>query len=154
MESILTSVKSLLGLSEEFVEFDEQIMMHINSAIFTLAQIGVGPISIFKVTGKEDTFEDYLGDDLPKFPGVSTYLYYRTRLGFDPPTNSFMIEQIKNEIAELEWRMQVEKEIPLKEVVEESENEEEDDYPYIPDPILPEEPDEPDLEEGDDFQNE
>lgn len=114
MDSILTSVKSLLGLMEEITEFDEQIMMYINSAIFTLAQLGVGPSTIFKVTTKEDTYEDYLGDDLQRFPGVPMYLYYRTRLGFDPPSNSFMIEQIQQEITELEWRMRVETETPVK----------------------------------------
>lgn len=104
-ESILTSVKKLLGVTEECEEFDPDILMNINAAIFTLRQLGVGPKEGFTVTNKEQTFQEYIGDDVLNIPQVKMYLYYKVRLGWDTPTSSFVLENIKQEIAEAEWRM-------------------------------------------------
>lgn len=106
MDSILESVKSLLGLMEENTFFDEQIKININSAIAILSQIGVGPKEGFVVTGKEDTYGDYLGENESVFSSnVKMYLYYRTKLGFDSTgLNSYMITQINNCIEELTCR--------------------------------------------------
>lgn len=106
-DSILNSVKKLLGYEPEYVEFDPDIIMHINSAIFTLRQIGIGPKYGFTVTSEDDTYADYLGDWNLEVNAVKMYLYYKTRLGFDTPQNSYLIEQIKDQIRELEWRLNI-----------------------------------------------
>lgn len=103
-ESILTSVKILLGLSEDCIEFDLNIMMFINSAIATLTQIGVGPSRGFVVTSKDDTYGAWLGD-MTHMQDVKTYLYYKTRLAFDPPSSSSVMERFKEMIAESETRL-------------------------------------------------
>lgn len=102
-ESILTSVKKLLGLTEENEEFDLDIMMHINGAITILTQIGVGPSDGFIVTSKSDSYADWLGDT-KQLQNVKLYLYWKTRLSFDPPTQSSVIECMKEMIREAECR--------------------------------------------------
>lgn len=103
-DSILSSVKKLLGLSPDNEVFDVDIMMCINNAITILTQIGVGPIEGFVVTGKEDTYEDWLGD-LTNLQNVKMYLYYRTRLAFDPPSHGSLMEALKEQIRETECRL-------------------------------------------------
>lgn len=105
-ESILTSVKKLLGIMEECAEFDSDIIMNINSAINTLFQLGVGKEG-FMINSKEDTYEDLLGELTPMFQNVKMYLFLKTRLGFDPPQTQALITSTKEMISELEWRIQI-----------------------------------------------
>lgn len=107
-DSILTSVKKLLGIEEDMDAFDVDILMNINAALFTLKQIGVGSAIGFTVESKNDTFHDFLGDNKKLIDQVKMYLYYKTKLGFDPPTNPSLLESIKAMIQEAEWRLLVE----------------------------------------------
>lgn len=111
-ESILTSVKKLLGIEETCEEFDLDIMTNINGAISSLRQMGVGPTSGFLVTNKNVTYSDYLGSDSLLIPNVKLYLYYKCRLSFDAPTSSAVMECIKELLREVEWRLNVEGDIP------------------------------------------
>lgn len=43
MDSILTSVKKLLGLPADYEAFDPDIVMYINTVLMILSQMGVGP---------------------------------------------------------------------------------------------------------------
>lgn len=106
-DSILNSVKKQLGLEPSYDSFDLDIIMNINSAIATLSQLGVGPEYGYIVTGQQDTYMDYLGDSEPMFQWVKMYLYLKTRLGFDPPSNSFVLQSMKDQVSELEWRMKI-----------------------------------------------
>lgn len=106
LESILTSVKKLLGIMEDCTEFDSDIIMNINSAIATLYQLGVGAEG-FIVTSKEETYEDLLGDLTPMFQNVKIYIFLKTRLGFDPPQTQALITTAKEWVSELEWRINV-----------------------------------------------
>lgn len=106
-ESILTSVKKLLGIQEECEEFDQDILVNINAAIFTLRQIGVGPVEGFTIIDKTQTFQDYLGGGNLEIPQVRMYLYLKTKLGFDPPSSSFVLESIKQMISEAEYRLNI-----------------------------------------------
>ena len=49
MDSILTSVKKLLGLAEGYTAFDADLIMHINSVLMILNQMGVGPEKTFAI---------------------------------------------------------------------------------------------------------
>lgn len=108
-ESILDSTKKVLGIEPEATAFDIDIIMHINTAFFTLQQIGIGPASGFMITDNKTNWEDFLG---PKtnFNAVKTYMYLRVRILFDPPATSFALDAINKQITELEWRLNVEAE--------------------------------------------
>ena len=107
MESILTSIKKLLGLEESYEQFDVDIIMHINTVFMVLTQLGVGPSSGFSIKDKSSSWDDFLGSDSAKIASVKTYMALRVRLLFDPPSSSVVVEAIKENIKELEWRLTV-----------------------------------------------
>lgn len=107
-KSILNSVKKLLGLLPELKEFDSDILMNLNSAIFTLQQIGVGPNELFIVEDETQTYDDFLGEMSNLTPQVRMYLYYKCKIGFDPPQNSSVFKSIEDMIKEAEWRLNTE----------------------------------------------
>lgn len=109
MDSILTTIKKLLGITEEYDHFDQDLIIHINSAFMTLAQLGVGPKDGFAIQSVNDTWSDFMPNN-PKLESVKTYIGLKVRLIFDPPTSSFVLDAYKNVIAELEWRLNVEAE--------------------------------------------
>lgn len=106
MESILTSIKKLLGIAEEYEHFDNDIIMHINSVLMTLTQIGVGPEEGFSITDKYATWSDFI-PDMSKLHAVKSYVYLKVRLLFDPPLNSAVMESMNRMATELEWRLNV-----------------------------------------------
>lgn len=106
-DSILTSVKKILGIEESYEHFDADIIMHINTVLLILIQMGVGPSSGFSITSKEQTWEDFLGSELTKLEMVKTYVALRVRLIFDPPANGTAVEVMKETIKELEYRMYI-----------------------------------------------
>ncbi len=103
-ESILTSIKKLLGIGEEYTHFDPDIVMHINTALGILTQLGVGPASGFSISDKSAVWTDFI-PDMSKFEMVKSYVHLKTKLIFDPPASSAVIEVIKVQIQELEWRL-------------------------------------------------
>lgn len=109
-ESILTSVKKLLGIDETCEEFDLDITLAINSAMFTLMQLGVGPEDGFRITNKNTTYSDYLGENSILIPEVKMYLYYKTKLSWDPPSSSVLSETLKQRASESEWRLLIQAE--------------------------------------------
>lgn len=108
MDSILTSIKKLLGIVEEDTNFDADIIMHINTVLFVLAQIGVGPSDGFVITGEEQTWNDFMPEEkLAKIQSIKTYIYLKVRLIFDPPTSTTAMTALKDLIAEMEWRLNI-----------------------------------------------
>lgn len=105
-ESILTSIKKLLGITEDYTSFDTDIIIHINSVFTTLNQLGVGPTKRFKITGKETKWNAFASDE-EFIDSVKTYIYLKVKIVFDPPLNSSVMEAYKQEIKELEWRLNV-----------------------------------------------
>lgn len=110
MESILTSIKKMLGITEEYTHFDADLIMHINSVFVTLRQLGVGPEEGFRIEDKTSYWSDFIPEDDMRFESVKTYIYLKVRLLFDPPLNSAVIESINRISNELEWRLNVEAE--------------------------------------------
>ena len=106
MESILTSIKKLLGIEEEYTQFDNDIIMHINSVFLNLTQLGVGPVEGFLIEDDTATWEDFIGDS-NQLQAVKSYMYLKVKLLFDPPLSSSVIESMNRMIAELEWRLNV-----------------------------------------------
>lgn len=106
MDSILTSIKKLLGIAEEYEHFDSEIVMHINSAFSVLTQLGVGPKEGFRIENENATWSEFLCDD-SRLEFVKTYVHLKVKLGFDPPLNAAAIDAINRQISELEWRINV-----------------------------------------------
>lgn len=104
MESILTSIKKLLSISEEDEHFDPDIIIHINSVFMILAQLGVGPTGGFSIKDKTATWNDFITDN-NMIESVKTYIYLKVKLIFDPPTNSSVIAAYNSAITEFEWRL-------------------------------------------------
>jgi len=106
MESILTSIKKLLGIAEDYEQFDPDIIMHINSVFFVLNQLGAGPELGFSIVNKTAIWKDYTGVST-NLEIIKSYVYLKVKLIFDPPTTVALIEAIKNQIQEFEWRIYV-----------------------------------------------
>ena len=107
MESILTSIKKLLGIAEEYEHFDNDIIMHINSVFMILTQLGVGPSKGFMITDSSASWDDFLPEGGEKLQAVKIDMYMKVRLMFDPPTSSAVMESMNRMINELEWRLNV-----------------------------------------------
>ena len=106
MESILTSIKKLLGVQEEYKQFDQDIIIHINSVFMILTQMGVGPEDGFTISDSKTTWSEFTNDD-KKIEAVKSYVYMKVKLLFDPPDRSSVIEAINRSISELEWRLNI-----------------------------------------------
>lgn len=106
MESILTSIKKLLGIEENYTHFDADLIMHINSVFMILTQIGVGPTNGFSIQDAETTWQEFLPED-SNLEAVKSFIHLKVKLMFDPPTNSSHLESIKQLASELEWRLNV-----------------------------------------------
>ena len=105
-DSILTTIKKLLGIAEDDTSFDTDVIVHINMAINVLFQLGVGPSTGFSITGATETWSDYISD-MSKLEMVKTYIYLKVKLVFDPPAQSRVIESYENQIKELDFRLNV-----------------------------------------------
>lgn len=106
MDSILTSVKKLLGIAEEDTSFDTDLIIHINSVFSILIQLGVGSPEGFSIEDNTAVWTDFIKDGT-NLELVKSYVYMKVRLLFDPPTSSSAIETSKSLINELEWRINV-----------------------------------------------
>lgn len=111
MDSILTSIKKMLGITEEYEHFDKDIIMCINSAFMILTQMGVGPSEGFRIKDKASYWDEFVSPEA-NLESVKTYVFMKVKLMFDPPTSSSVLESMKNMISELEWRLNVEAETP------------------------------------------
>ena len=105
MESILTTIKKLLGITEDYTHFDGDLIVHINSVFSILWQLGVGPAKGFAITGVGEKWSDYLPDDSYLIEMVKSYMYLKVRLIFDPPTNGTVTESYNKLASELESRI-------------------------------------------------
>ena len=106
MESILTSIKKLLGIADEYTQFDDDLIMHINAVFMTLCQMGVGPDIPYVITDSGDEWNDF-SEDIETMNAVKSYVHMKVRLIFDPPQNGNLLESLKQLIAEYEWRLNV-----------------------------------------------
>lgn len=106
-DSIFLTVKKMLGIAEEYKAFDLDLVVNINSTFLSLCQLGVGPRFPFSISGEAETWSDLLGEQEAIVQGVATWVFLKTRLVFDPPTQGFLVEEIHKQIDELEWRLNV-----------------------------------------------
>lgn len=105
MDSILTSVKKLMGIDEEYDAFDKDLIIHINSVLMILTQLGVGT-PYFTISGSGETWDDFMGGDA-RIESVKTYVYQKVRMIFDPPTSGTHVQALEKSINEFEWRLEL-----------------------------------------------
>lgn len=111
-ESILDSIKKKLGLDFEYDVYDLDVITHINTVFLTLQQLGIGPVEGYMIEDASDMWDDFLDGEI-RFNAVKSYMYLRVRMLFDPPSNSFTQQAMKEQIQEIEWRLNVEREATL-----------------------------------------
>lgn len=111
--SILKDVRKSLGLVDDDTSFDAELLMHINSAISTLNQNGVGNILVIvddKATwGHLQNPNQTAGNVY--FQWVPLYIHLNTKLLFDPPPPS-NVQYHSSSIEQLLWRLKVAYEEP------------------------------------------
>lgn len=107
MDSILTSVKKLLGITEEYTQFDSDIIIHINAVFLTLFELGIGPSTGFSIVDDSTTWNEYISDNDTLLNAVKSYMYLKVKMLFDPSLTSSVTELMKEQAKEFEWRMNV-----------------------------------------------
>lgn len=103
--SILNDVKHTLGLLPEQTAFDIDIIMHVNNALSTLTQLGVGPVEGYQITGAGNMWDEFADD--PRLNSVKSYVFLKVKLIFDPPGTGFVVASMERQITELEYRINV-----------------------------------------------
>ena len=108
-ESILNTIKKLLGIAPDYKNFDTDIIININTVFMTLHQLGVGPKEGFHIESDREVWDDYISDD-DNLDAVRTYVYLKVKLLFDPPLSATVMESFRQQIQEYEWRLNVQSE--------------------------------------------
>jgi hypothetical protein len=103
-QSILKSVKKVLGIEASDTSFDLDILIHINSAFATLNQLGIGPDDGFEIEDDDAEWSSFYGTD-PRYNAIRTYVWLKVKTVFDPPQTSYAVEAVKEQIREHEWRL-------------------------------------------------
>lgn len=103
-DSILLTIKEMLGLSKEYPAFNTDVIRNVNGSLFILMQNGVGPKTGFRITGETETWQDFIGDR-KDLDAVVNYVYLKARIVFDPPTNASVLQALKEEAKEYESRL-------------------------------------------------
>ena len=122
MDSILTSIKKLLGIAEDYEHFDQDLIIHINSVLSVLTQLGVGPSEGFSIEDENATWKDFIPED-KRLSSIRSYVYMKVKLLFDPPLSSSVMESMNRMISEFEWRLNVAAEPTQSNEEEEIQNE-------------------------------
>lgn len=110
VESILETIKKMLGLPKDYDSFDTDILVHINTVLSNLTQMGIGPEEGFTITGYDETWSQFVTSDPLKTQQIKSYIYLKVKTMFDPTANSNVAEAINNSITELEYRLYIEEE--------------------------------------------
>ena len=105
-QSILKTIKKMVGIPEDQTDFDVEIVVLINSAFGLLFQLGVGPEGVFSIGDDAEVWND-LGLPADQLGLVKEYLYRKVKESFDPPETSFHLDALKSRIAELEKRLNI-----------------------------------------------
>lgn len=101
--SILLTIKKMLGIENSSDGFDTDIIISINNAFMNLNQLGIGPSESYKIDNANNLWSDFIESN--NLEAIKSYIYLKTRLLFDPPANSFLVSAIESQIKELEWRL-------------------------------------------------
>jgi hypothetical protein len=104
--SILTDTKKALGLAADYTAFDPELIMHINSVLATLNQLGIGPEAGYAIVNSSDSWDELISDE-KRLNAVQSYIYLRVKMLFDPPSVGYVLTAMEKMIVEAEWRITV-----------------------------------------------
>lgn len=105
-ESILRTIKPMVNVEPDYDAYDIQIITHINRALATLTQLGVGPKEGFRITGDAEKWDDFV-QGRTDLESVKEYIHIRVWIVFDPPANATVMQALKEDAAELEFRLNI-----------------------------------------------
>lgn len=105
-DSILNTIKKMVGVGVDYSVFDVDIIVLINSALSTLRDLGIGPKEAFVVEDETQKWKDYILN-INDFVDVKEYIFLKVKIMFDPPSSSYVLDAYKNRMSELEWRLNV-----------------------------------------------
>lgn len=105
-KSILNSIKKLLGIAEEYKQFDFDLIMLINSVFMDLNMLGVGSSDGYSISGKEEVWENFVGPRMD-LAGIQMYVWLKVKLAWDPPQIGYLVDSMRKQIEELEWKINV-----------------------------------------------
>lgn len=108
MTSILTDVKKMIGIDENYTQFDTDLIIHINSVLLILSQLGVGPPEGFMIEDKTSKWSDFIVNKYNRLSTVKSFTAMKVKLLFDPPLSSSVMESANRIISEFEWRIMIE----------------------------------------------
>lgn len=108
-DSVLISMKKLIGMERDYGQFDIDLIININSVFAVLNQIGVGPDKVFSIKSDSEKWSDFIEEDM--WVMAKTYMYQKLRLIFDPPQNSFTVQALEKQIEEWVWRLNIEEKV-------------------------------------------
>lgn len=109
-DSILTTIKKMLGIDADYTVFDTDIIVFINAAFMVLAQLGIGDREGFKISSADQTWASFISDFPDLYESVKTFIYLKVKVLFDPPANSYVMTSYNNTIDEYAWRLNIEAE--------------------------------------------
>lgn len=107
-DSILKTIKQILGVPDDYDVFDLTIIIHINSVFSILSQLGVGPDEDFFIEDDSSTWDEFFEDEDMNL--IRSYIYLKVRMLFDPPTTSFLLDAMNKQISEFESRINTQRE--------------------------------------------
>ena len=104
-DSILLTVKDQIGIDRKNTDFDKDLIICINPILFILYQEGLTQEN-YEIMDDTMTWADILLEERSKeaLNVMVKWVGLRTRLLFDPPTSSVLLQALKDNAAELEWR--------------------------------------------------
>jgi len=106
IDNILIDIKKLIGLLEEDDSFDVDVLININNAIDTLWELGVINKPYNRVQN-DTTWTQIFGNECSQLDMIKTYIYLKTKLIFDPPLNASLLESLRENIRETEYRLNI-----------------------------------------------
>jgi len=102
--SILDDIKQGLGLASDDNAFDVEILLHLNSVLADLNQLGIGPDEGLMIEDSTPTWADLLNNE-KRINNVKSYMVLRVKMLFDPPTLGYLITMSEKAIEKAEWRI-------------------------------------------------
>lgn len=103
MDSILETAKKLItGLTPEDTTFDDDLVIHVNSVLNILSQLGAGDPN-FQIEGPNETWDEFTTK--PYLNLCKSYLALKVKMLFDPPSTGPMAEASERQLDELEKRI-------------------------------------------------
>lgn len=99
---VLDTIKTSCGIDSENSDFDQELLIFINSNVSVLCQLGV--VSTPIVVDANTTWTDLIGS-YTDIEMIKTEMYLAVVLVFDPPVNASVLASYQKHLEELQFRL-------------------------------------------------